>query len=102
MIRFWRTSCDKVGVMVTYILIALGTSASALDAAVEKVIPREDRQQLEPGKWLLTSSLVTSKDMSDQLGVSEAITFIICPIRGYFGRTRSDVWEWLAAKSSAK
>lgn len=89
-------------VMVTYILIALGTSASALDAAVEAAIPKEDRQQLEPGKWLLTSALVTSKDVSDQIGISGTATFIICPIRGYFGRTRSDVWEWLAAKSSAK
>jgi hypothetical protein len=89
-------------VIVTYILIALGTSASALDAVVEAVIPKEDRQQLESGKWLLTSALITSKDVSDQLGVSETTTFIICPIRGYFGRTRSDVWEWLAAKSSAK
>jgi hypothetical protein len=88
--------------MVTYILIALGAFASTLDAAVEAAVPKEDRQQLEPGKWLLTSALVTSKDVADKLGISETVTFIICPIRGYFGRTRSDVWEWLAAKSSTK
>jgi len=88
--------------MVTYILIALGSSAPAIDAAVEATIPKEDRQQLESGKWLLTSALVTSKDVSDQLGISGVVSFIICPIRGYFGRTRSDVWEWLAAKSTAK
>jgi hypothetical protein len=88
--------------MFTYILIALGNSASALDAAVEAAIPKEDRHQLEPGKWLLTSTLLTSRDVSEKIGIVDTVTFIICPIRGYFGRTRSDVWEWLAAKSSSK
>lgn len=89
-------------VMVTYILIALGTSASTLDVAVEAVIPKEDRHSIESGKWLITSSLVTSKDLSEKLAIAEPETFIVCPIRGYFGRARSDIWEWLAAKSSVK
>ena len=88
--------------MATYILTALGASASVLDTAVEAAIPTEDRLRLEQGKWLLTSPLATSKDVSDKIGISEDSTFIICPIRGYFGRTRPDVWEWLAAKSSSK
>ena len=88
--------------MATYILISLGTSSSLVDTAVQAAIPPEDRLSLEQGKWLLTSSLATSKDVSDKIGISEATTFIICPIRGYFGRTRPDVWEWLAAKSSSK
>ena len=88
--------------MVTYILVAIGNSASALDAAVEAAIQPEDRHCLEVGKWLVSSSLVTSKDVSDKLALSSTDTFIICPIRGYFGRARSDIWEWLAAKSTAK
>jgi hypothetical protein len=86
--------------MATYILIAIGPADAAIDAAVQAAIPAEDRLSLETGKWLLTSSLPTSKEVSDRLGISATATFIICPIRGYFGRTRPDVWEWLAAKSS--
>jgi hypothetical protein len=88
--------------MATYILMALGPSASAVDAAVESAISAEDRLSLEAGKWLLTSSLATSREVSDMIGISDSTLFIICPIRGYFGRTRPDVWEWLAAKSSVK
>jgi hypothetical protein len=88
--------------MATYILIALGPAAPIVDAAVENAIPVEDRLSLEAGKWLLTSSLSTSKEVADKIGVSTTALFIICPIRGYFGRTRPDVWEWLAAKSTAK
>lgn len=87
--------------MATYILIALGPAAPVVDAAVEGKIPPQDRVLLEAGKWLLTSSLTTSKEVSDNLGLSVTTTFIICPIRGYFGRSRPDIWEWLAAKSSA-
>ncbi|HZB87452.1 MAG TPA: hypothetical protein VE291_02235 [Terracidiphilus sp.] len=88
--------------MATYILIALGGSVAAVDEAVESLIPAEDRLLLEQGKWLLTSSLATGKDVSEKLGIATSATFIICPIRGYFGRTRPDVWEWLAAKSASK
>jgi hypothetical protein len=87
--------------MATYILVAIGPSAAAVDTAVEAVISAEDRLLLEPGKWLLTSLLATSKEVSDKIGITTSATFIICPIRGYFGRTRPDVWEWLAAKSSS-
>jgi len=88
--------------MATYILIALGSSAAATDSAVKAAIAEGDRLSLEAGKWLITSSLSTSKDVSDKIGISDTELFIICPIRGYFGRTRPDVWEWLGAKSSAK
>jgi hypothetical protein len=87
--------------MATYILIAIGPAAPVVDLAVEAKIPAQDRLLLEAGKWLLTSSLATSKEVSDYLGLTATTTFIICPIRGYFGRTRPDVWEWLAAKSSS-
>jgi hypothetical protein len=88
--------------MATYILIALGSATPAVDSAVVAEIPEEDRLSLEPGKWLVTSSLSTSKAVADKIGLSTSALFIICPIRGYFGRTRPDVWEWLAAKSTAK
>lgn len=88
--------------MATYILIALAASAPSIDSAVQATIPPEDRLSLELGKWLITSSLSTSKEVSDKIGISATELFIICPIRGYFGRSRPDVWEWLAAKSNPK
>jgi hypothetical protein len=88
--------------MITYIVIALDSNTVPLDSAVNETIPKEDRHQLEAGKWLVSSSMLTSKDVSDKLGLPSSSTFIICPIRGYFGRARSDIWEWLAAKSSSK
>jgi hypothetical protein len=87
--------------MATYILIALGSSPSVLDALVEAKIPKDDRHQVEAGKWLISSSSVTSKDLSDTLGIGDATTYLICPIRGYFGRAKPDIWEWLAAKTKA-
>jgi len=89
------------GVMATYVLISLGESAPAIDSAVEQKIPVEDRLKLDAGRWLINSTLPTSKELSDNLAISDAWTFIVCPIRGYYGRARPDVWEWLAAKSVA-
>jgi hypothetical protein len=83
----------------TYLLIALGNFSSAVDAAVQAVIAPEDRHQIEAGKWLLSTTSVTSKDVSDKIGLSDTTTFLICPIRGYFGRSSPAVWEWLAAKT---
>jgi hypothetical protein len=86
--------------MPTYLLISLGASSAAIDTAVQAKISKEDSHQVEPGKWLITSTAVTSKDVSDSLGISDSTTFLIAPIRGYFGRAKPDLWEWLAAKST--
>jgi hypothetical protein len=83
----------------TYLLISLGNFSTAVDTAVQNNIPAEDRYQLESGKWFISSSGVTSKEVSDKLGISDSTTFLICPIRGYFGRSNPGVWEWLAAKT---
>ncbi len=87
--------------MPTYLLISLGAFSEAVDAAVQAKIPKEDSHQLEPGKWLISSFAATSKEVSDGMGISDSVTFFIAPIRGYFGRAKPDIWEWLAAKSSS-
>lgn len=87
--------------MATYILISLGDSAAIVDSAVEQKLASEDRLKLDVGRWLISSSLPTSKELSDSLGITAEGTWIACPIRGYYGRARPDVWEWLAAKSVA-
>jgi hypothetical protein len=86
--------------MSTYFIVSLGSSPDFVDSAVQTKIPAEDRYQLEPGKWLINSSSLTSKDVSDGLSISDSTTFFIAPIRGYYGRAKPDVWEWLAAKTA--
>ena len=86
--------------MATYLLISIGGNTLSVDAAVQSKIAKEDAHQIEPGKWLVNSSLPTSKDVSDQLGISETATFFLAPVRGYFGRANPAIWEWLAAKTT--
>jgi hypothetical protein len=83
--------------MAKYILISLGSSSADLDTAVEAAVPQEDRHKIETGKWLVSSTSVTSKDVSEKLKLPDSTTYLICPIRGYFGRAKPDIWEWLAA-----
>jgi len=85
--------------MQTYLLIAIGDSAAQIDAAVQEKVAKPDSRQIESGKWLVSLPGVTSKDVADALGISDTSMFIITPIRGYFGRSRPDIWEWLAAKA---
>lgn len=86
--------------MQTYVVIALKDSAAAIDAAVQTAIADEDKQQIEPGKWLLSSAtLLTSKTVADKLNLQDSESFIVFPVRGYYGRARTDIWEWLSAKS---
>lgn len=86
-------------VMATYLLVALGANALTVDGAVQGALAAEERHQIESGKWLIRSPLLTSKEISDKIGLSETTTHLVFPIRGYYGRARSDIWEWLAAKS---
>jgi len=87
--------------MTTYLIISTGNSAAEVDALVRGSASELDRLQIESGKWLISSPFITSKEVADKLGPTEAVTYILCPIRGYFGRARNDIWEWLAAKSKS-
>lgn len=81
--------------------MSVGGTENAVDTAVcTRYLPGE-RLSIEAGKWLLNSSKATSKEVSDDLGISETTTFIIIPIRGYYGRAQPDIWEWLASKATA-
>ena len=93
--------------MATFLLVSLGAAdeAQTLDRLVQSAVQPDDRHQIEAGKWLIQSSKATSKDVSDSIGITELltstdpVTFLITPVRGYFGLAKPDVWEWLAAKS---
>jgi len=85
------------GQMATYLLISLNGSTEAVDAAVAQKFPTQSLK-IEAGKWLIRSTSITSKEMSDSLGISSPQTFFVVPVKGYFGVAKPEVWEWLAAQ----
>jgi len=91
MVRFW--------LMATYLIIALLETSNAVDTAVQQKFAPTDSHKIEDGKWLIASPSITSKEVADNLQIPDNASFIVTPIRGYYGRARSDIWEWLAAKS---
>jgi hypothetical protein len=88
--------------MALFLLVALQNNEHAVQAAVSSKITNENVYTIEAGKWVIDSPATTSRDLSDALGIASALTFFVVPIRGYFGRAQPDLWEWLAAKSTAK
>lgn len=60
----------------------------------------EDHLQIRPGQWFLVSS-GTARQVSDRLQVTpgnETGAAVIVSVNGYYGRTSSQIWEWVAAK----
>lgn len=88
--------------MALFFVAALQDSSPAVDTAVQLKIPASDAYEIESGKWIVDMSLSTSKDLSEFLGLAAAVRHFILPVRGYYGRSQPDLWEWLAAKSSPK
>lgn len=88
--------------MALFLIVALQTSAAAIDAIISEKIPQQDSYKMESGKWIVDSPQLTSKAVSDALGLSATESHITVPVRAYFGRAQPDVWEWIAAKLAAK
>ena len=86
--------------MALFFITALEASSPLIGLQIAAKIPPTDVYKIEDGKWILESSLSTSKDLSDFLGITQTVTFFVVPVRGYFGRAQPDLWEWLAAKTS--
>jgi hypothetical protein len=88
--------------MALFFLVALQQSAPALQVVLSSKIATGSLYTIESGKWIVDSPATTSRDLSDSLGITDAQTFFVVPVRGYFGRAEPDLWEWLAAKTAAK
>jgi hypothetical protein len=86
--------------MALFLVAAIQNGAAAVDSAITAKIQAEERYQIESGKWVVSMDAPTAKAVSDTLGLTENATHITLPIRGYFGRSQPDLWEWLAAKSA--
>jgi hypothetical protein len=89
--------------MALFVVLSLGSSEAAIKSGIDQNFPN-DYYQLEGGKWIVSSPLVTAKQVSDKIGISNdlntgELTGFVAGMGGYFGRGSRDMWEWIAAKS---
>ena len=83
--------------MALFMVVALKSFQEVVDSAVSQEFPH-DSYHVEPGKWIVSTDLTTAKQVSDKLG-SIATAHLVISLRGYYGRARPELWEWLAAQS---
>ena len=93
--------------MALYLITAIGESGPAIEKSIAEKYSG-NFYKIDPSKWWVSSPATTSKDLSDQLGITTdppivfGTTGIVVAVKGYFGRGPSDMWEWVAAKMSQK
>ena len=71
-----------------------------IHAALETKFP-SSYLVLFTGQWLLVTSGVTVKEVSDQLGISigdSGSAVVIAGTGSYFGRANPEIWEWLKSR----
>jgi len=85
--------------MPLFLVVALQNSALAVDAAVSSKFP-EGSYEIESGKWAVNADVTTARELSTKLGIRETQSHIVFPLRGYSGRAKPDLWEWLSAQSA--
>ena len=89
--------------MALFVVMAFSDTVTQVAAKVQQKFPN-DFYQIEPGKWFVSSALVTAKQVSDDLEITvpddtNATTRgVVVAVRGYYGRGPRDMWEWVAAK----
>jgi hypothetical protein len=88
--------------MALYFLVALGDDALVLQTALSSKISKENLYTIESGKWIVESPNTTSKELAEAIKIPDTASYFIVPVTGYFGLAQPDLWEWLAAKISAK
>lgn len=96
--------------MPVFAVIPLVTDSSLLDAAVEKTIKLPgDRFKLAANSGWLVFFDGTTKAVCDHIGITgqpkgEPSPFgpaLVVPFSSYYGRGSSEMWEWLALKTSS-
>jgi hypothetical protein len=90
--------------MALFVVLALDNSAPVIQTGIEKHFP-DNFYAIEKGKWLVATPLVTAKQVSDKIGITNdqdtnEITGLVFRMAGYFGQADKDIWEWIAAKST--
>jgi hypothetical protein len=89
--------------MAHFVIIPTTTNdSSSLDKAIENQFGKKC-YRLPRGEWLV-SFAGTSRQLSDELGVSEGEVGVAAAVfnySGYFGRANKDIWEWIAVNEGA-
>jgi hypothetical protein len=79
-------------------------AASNPDALRQKLAGSQDKFLSKPtsdDSWILIApSAVTTKEVSDALGITDGTVSgaVVVRVENYFGRANTDVWEWIVAK----
>jgi hypothetical protein len=84
---------------MTVFVVLKVSSPQLLKPAIESKFPN-DHLYLGKDEWLVSSASMTSRDVSDALGVSEGPNgdAVVLAVAGFWGRATQDVWEWLTLK----
>jgi hypothetical protein len=87
--------------MTIFAVIALNQgSIPSLNAQLATKYP-SNYFAASPSVWFVAAG-GTAKEVSDRLGISEAIPgVVVLSVSGYYGRASNNLWEWLAAKMAA-
>lgn len=78
-------------------------SLEKLDAAIKSKYPT-DHLLVAPGQWLIVASGITTKELSDLLGITSGEAgnaVVIAGTGGYYGRGTPGIWEWLKSRLGA-
>jgi len=80
--------------MAVFIVIPTATGQEVA-TSVQTKFP--DKHFKLPRGEFLVSFAGTSKQLSDELGISDGTggTGVVASLSGYFGRAPTDVWEWI-------
>ena len=78
------------------------TDDPRLATAIQTQFPA-DYLKVAPGQWLIAAT-GTSKDISDRLKVTDGAvgSAIIVAFSGYYGRSSTSTWEWIASRMGAR
>jgi hypothetical protein len=80
-------------------IITAATESPVLASAIARLYPN-DHIQIGPGQWLVAAEL-TTRQLSDKLDVTSGNagnSIFIAGISTYYGRHRTDIWEWIRLK----
>ena len=86
--------------MQVYAVLHLSNPTAVEDALRSHFL--NDHRPLGNNEWLVASRAVTSKEISDALGISDGRNGygIVIAMNGYWGWATNDIWEWIAAKKA--
>jgi hypothetical protein len=93
-----------VGIPQPLLFAILGqNNLDKIDASIKLKYPN-DYLALSSGQWLVVTTGITSKELSDNLGITAGTTGAAVVIAGtgsYYGRSDPGIWEWLKSRLGA-